>query len=126
MQAVHFHRRTSANSLTLAPTVGACYESDVRVFSRQTLVDFWTRHRDAEQPLRLWFAIVERAAWRRSSDIKAIFGTADFLADNRVVFDIKGNAHRIVVHVKYAPLCLVYIRFVGTHAEYDRIDATTV
>jgi mRNA interferase HigB len=98
----------------------------VRVFSRQTLVDFWTTHRDAEQPLRLWFAIVERAAWRRSSDIKAIFGTADFLANNRVVFDIKGNAYRIVVHVKYAPLCLVYIRFVGTHAEYDRIDATTV
>ncbi len=98
----------------------------MRIFSRQTLVDFWSRHRDTEQPLRLWFAIVERAAWRSPKDIKAVFGTADFLAGNRVVFDIKANAYRVVVHVKYAPLCLVYVRFIGTHAEYDKINATTI
>lgn len=55
-----------------------------------------------------------------------MFGTADFLADNRVVFDIKGNKYRLIAQIKYAPLFLVFIRFVGTHAEYDRIDADEV
>ena len=55
-----------------------------------------------------------------------MFGTADFLAANRVVFDIKGNSYRLVAQIKYAPLCIVFIRFVGTHAEYDRIDAGKV
>jgi len=58
--------------------------------------------------------------------VKATFGAADFLAGNRVVFDIKGNTYRLVGQIKYGPLFLVFIRFVGTHAEYDRIDATTV
>ena len=98
----------------------------MRILSRSTLVDFWTRHRDAEQPLRLWFTLVEKASWKGPADVKAVFGTADFLQGNRVVFDIKGNAYRLIAQVKYAPLCLVYIRFVGTHAEYDRIDAGKV
>jgi mRNA interferase HigB len=54
------------------------------------------------------------------------FGTADFIADNRIVFDIKGNTYRLIVKVRYTPLYLVFIRFVGTHAEYDRVDAATV
>jgi len=55
-----------------------------------------------------------------------VFGTADFLGGNRVVFDIKGNSYRLIAQIKYAPLCIVFIRFVGTHAEYDRIDAGKV
>jgi mRNA interferase HigB len=98
----------------------------LRIFSRSTLVDFWTKHPDAQGPLRLWFSIVERASWTGPAEIRAIFGTADFLADNRVVFDIKGNSYRLIVQFKYAPLFLAFIRFVGTHAEYDRIDANKV
>lgn len=98
----------------------------MRIFSRSTLIEFWTKHRDAEPALRLWFSQVERAAWQGPADVRATFGTADFIADNRVIFDIKGNAYRLIVHVRYAPFCLVFIRFVGTHAEYDRIDAATV
>jgi mRNA interferase HigB len=98
----------------------------VRIFSRSTLVEFWTRHADAEIPLRLWFSIVQNASWTGPADIKAVFGSADFLPNNRVVFDIKGNNYRLIAQVKYGPLYLVYIRFVGTHAEYDRIDATSV
>ncbi len=98
----------------------------MRIFSRSTLVEFWSQHADAEVPLRLWFSIVEKASWTGPADVKAVFGSADFLADNRVVFGIKGNSYRLIAQVKYGPLFLVYIRFVGTHAEYDKVDATTV
>jgi mRNA interferase HigB len=74
----------------------------------------------------LWFAIVERASWRSPAEVRATFRTADFVADERVIFDIKGNQFRLIAQIRYAPLFLVYIRFIGTHAEYDRIDATRV
>lgn len=70
--------------------------------------------------------MVERSSWSGPADVRALFGTADFLANNRVVFDIKGNKYRLVAQLKYGPLFLVFIRFVGTHAEYDRIDANKV
>ena len=98
----------------------------LRVFNRSTLVAFWKKHGEAEKPLRLWFAVVAKARWSGPADVRRVFGTADFLADNRVVFDIKGNSYRLVAQIKYAPLCIVFIRFVGTHAEYDRIDAEKV
>jgi mRNA interferase HigB len=98
----------------------------VRIFSRSTLVEFWTKHPDAEAPLRLWFSIVDRAAWAGPADVRAVFGTADFVAGNRVVFNIKGNSYRLIAQVRYGPSFLIFIRFVGTHAAYSRIDATTV
>jgi mRNA interferase HigB len=98
----------------------------VRIFNRSTLIAFWTKHPDAESALRLWFAIVEKASWATPREVRSAFGSADFLADSRVVFDVKGNSYRLVVQVRYAPLFLVFIRFIGTHAEYDRIDATAV
>jgi mRNA interferase HigB len=107
--------------------MGACYRTiSVRIFNRATLIGFWTKHKDAEGPLRLWFSIVERAKWSGPSELRATFGSADFLADNRVVFDIKGNRYRIVAQIKYTPLYLVYIRFIGTHAEYAQIDARRI
>jgi mRNA interferase HigB len=87
---------------------------------------FWEVHPDAEQALRLWFTMVDRASWNGPSDVRSLFGTADFLAENRVVFDICGNHYRVIAQIKYAPIYAVYIRFIGTHAEYDRIDANTV
>lgn len=98
----------------------------MRIFNRSTLIEFWRVHPDAEGALRLWFSLVERAAWTGPADVRAMFGSADFLQDNRVVFDIRGNTYRLIAQVKYGPLFLVYIRFIGTHAEYDRIDASTV
>jgi mRNA interferase HigB len=98
----------------------------LRVFNRSTLVTFWKKHAGAEKPLRLWFSIVSKARWVGLADVRRVFGTADFLAGNRVVLDIKGNSYRLVVQIKYAPMCVVFIRFVGTHAEYDRIDAGKV
>jgi mRNA interferase HigB len=98
----------------------------LRIFNRSTLVAFWQRHQDAEKPLRLWFSIVSKAQWHGPAEVRKVFGTADFLPDNRVVFDIKGNSYRLITRLKYSPLFLVYIRFIGTHAECDRVDAEKV
>lgn len=98
----------------------------MRIISRSTLRLFWEKHPDAEQPLRAWHAEAERARWEDPSDIKAQYQTASFLAGNRVVFNIKGNTYRLIVAIKFKPFYVVYVRFVGTHREYDRVDAATV
>jgi mRNA interferase HigB len=70
--------------------------------------------------------MVQTASWNGPAELRATFSSADFLPNNRVVFDIKGNSYRLVAQVKYAPLFLLFVRFLGTHADYDRIDATKV
>jgi mRNA interferase HigB len=97
----------------------------MRIISRRILREFWEQHPDAAIPLQTWFHDVERAAWATPADIKAVYRNASFLANNRVVFNIKGNHYRLVVLVVYQH-GVVYIRFVGTHEEYDRIDAATI
>ena len=98
----------------------------MQIIAKRTLVQFWERHPAAERPLRAWFGLVDKSAWTGPAQIKAMFGaTVDFVADNRVVFDIGGNKYQLVVHVAYA-YRRVLIKFVGTHAEYDRIDVETV
>ena len=97
----------------------------MRVIALSTLRDFWTKHADAEMPLRAWHALASRADWSTPADIKAAYRNASFTANNRVVFNIKGNDYRLVVAVRYDK-GLMYIRFVGTHREYDRIDVETI
>jgi mRNA interferase HigB len=97
----------------------------MRVIARKTLKDFWQSHADAEQPLKAWFAEASAANWKSFQDIKKSYRSADVLPCNRVVFDIKGNRYRLVVKIHYNT-SLVFIRFVGTHADYDRINATTI
>ena len=97
----------------------------MRIISRRTLKEFWERHPDAEQPLLAWYADMKQASWGSPSDIKSTYRNARFVANNRVVVHIKGNSYRVVVAIQYQ-FGIVYIRFVGTHEEYDRIDATTV
>lgn len=98
----------------------------MRVFSRSTLVTFWTAHADAQEPLRAWFHEAKKAAWQTPRDIRDAYASASFVAGDRVVFNIKGNTYRLIVHVAYGPLFNVFIRFIGTHAEYDKIDAATI
>ncbi len=97
----------------------------MHVISRKALRDFWEKHADAEQPLKSWFHEAAAAQWNRFQDIKANYRSADALPDNRAVFNIKGNTYRLVVKIHYNTHT-VYIRFIGTHAEYDKIDATTI
>ncbi|MEP9350267.1 type II toxin-antitoxin system HigB family toxin [Xanthobacter sp. KR7-225] len=97
----------------------------MHVIKKKTLQDFWRLHPDAELPLRAWLKDAERADWRTLHDIKAYARSADTVGDNRVGFNIGGNKYRLVV------LCLLakgrlYIRFVGTHAAYDRMDARRI
>ncbi len=97
----------------------------MHVVKKKTLQDFWRTHPASEIPLRAWLKDAERAEWRTMHDIKAYARTADVIADNRVVFNIGGNKFRLVV------LCLLakgrlYIRFVGRHAQCDRIDARRI
>jgi mRNA interferase HigB len=97
----------------------------VQIIAKRTLRLFWEVHPQAERPLRLWHASVEKAVWSRPSDAKDMFGASvDFVGD-RLVFDVGGNKYRLVVHVAYA-YKRVLIKFIGTHAEYDRIDVRTI
>ena len=97
----------------------------MRVVAVSKLRDFWKGHADAEQPLRAWVAAVNGANWSVPTDITAEFTTATILKGRRAVFNIKGNDYRLIVAVAYR-FGAVYVKFVGTHAEYDRVDANTV
>jgi mRNA interferase HigB len=99
---------------------------DMQVIAKRTLRRFWTSHPQAETPFRKWHALVEKSDWSGPGDVKNMFGTTvDFAGDNRIVFDIGANKYRLVVHVAYR-FRRVLIKFVGTHAEYDRIDVETI
>ena len=97
----------------------------MRIVAKRTLREFCETHPDAEQPLLTWYKTTERAAWQTPSDVKAYYGNASILANNRVCFNIAGNKYRLIVKIEYK-FGLVYVRFVGTHAAYDAIDADTV
>ncbi|MDS4069939.1 MAG: type II toxin-antitoxin system HigB family toxin [Candidatus Competibacter sp.] len=97
----------------------------MKIIAIKTLREFWERHPRAESPLRGWYAEVSRAEWKTPADIKSIHRNVSFSSNSRVVFDIKGHDYRLVVAVRYTQR-LMFIRFIGTHAEYDRIDAETI
>jgi mRNA interferase HigB len=97
----------------------------MNVVTKRTLEAFWTKHPQAETPLRAWLSIARASEWKTMHDIKAIFGSADPVGDNRVVFNIKGNDYRLVVRISFTYKQLL-VKFVGTHAEYDKIAATTI
>ncbi|MBD2203896.1 type II toxin-antitoxin system HigB family toxin [Calothrix sp. FACHB-1219] len=97
----------------------------MRIIARSTLRQFWEIHPDAEQPLKTWYDEVSRAEWTSPTDIKITYRNASIIANNRVVFNIKGNKYRLIVHVRY-DINIVFIRFVGTHSEYDNVDAATI
>lgn len=98
----------------------------MQIIAKRTLREFWQIHDQARTPLEAWHAVASHAEWAGPADIKAMFGAnVDFVGDNRVIFDIAGNRYRLIVRVSYR-FKVVQIKFVGTHAEYDRIDAETV
>jgi mRNA interferase HigB len=97
----------------------------MKVIAVSTLRFFWRRHPDAEQPLKSWYDEAKHATWTTPQDIRNHYASASFVGRNRVVFNIKGNDYRLVVAVAYR-FQAIYIKFIGTHVEYDRIDAATV
>lgn len=98
----------------------------MQVIAKSTLRAFWERHPQARVPLSVWHTVVSKADWGSPADVKRMFGAkVDFIADNRLIFDIAGNKYRLIVQVAY-DYRRVLIKFVGTHAEYDRIDPETI
>lgn len=97
----------------------------MRIIARKTLRVFWERNPDAEEPLRSWYREVGKEDWDTPAKVKRRYGTARIVGGNRVVFNIKGNDYRLVVKINYA-YRIVYVRFVGTHKEYDAVDVKDV
>jgi mRNA interferase HigB len=97
----------------------------VRVIAKSTLRDFWTIHKDCEESLKSWYDEAEKSSWISPNAIKSDYPSASILQDNRVVFNIKGNSYRLVVKINYK-FRILWIRFIGTHAEYDKINAETI
>ncbi len=97
----------------------------MHIVSLKRLRLFWQTHPDAEEPLRAWHSVARRAQWRTPVDIRADYGSASFVGKNRVVFNIKGNDYRLIVLAEYQKERL-FIRFVGTHEEYDKLDASRI
>ena len=98
----------------------------MRIVKRKVLQEFGEDHAQARAPLEQWYRQVKAGDWHTTADVGRVFGTAvDFVANNRAVFDIKGNDYRLIAEINYRRQ-IVFIRFLGTHAEYDRVDAETV
>jgi len=97
----------------------------MRIIARKTLREFYGKHADSKEPLEAWFHEVMVAKWVGPEDIKKRYPSADMVPGNRVVFNIKGNTYRLIVKIHYNT-GIVFIRFIGTHAEYDNVDAITI
>jgi len=103
--------------------MGTCYFFPVNVISRKRLIAFWRSHPEARGPLSAWFSELKKARWTGAAGVRARFPSASLVGQDRIVFNIAGNKYRLVV--RHRPP-VVFIRFVGTHAEYDLIDAASI
>jgi mRNA interferase HigB len=97
----------------------------MRVISKKILREFWTKHADSEQQLTAWFHETSKANWQNPNDIKKEYPSASIIAGNRVVFNICRNKYRLIVKINYE-YGQIWVRFIGTHTEYDKIDATKI
>lgn len=97
----------------------------MRILSRGTLRNFWKSHPDVEEALKAWYYEASHARWQSPADIKSAHRNASILRGDRVVFNIKGNKYRLIVSVRY-DIGVIFIRFIGTHAEYDKVNAETI
>lgn len=96
-----------------------------RIIAKSTLREFWENHADSEQYLKTWYDTAKTSNWRSPNDVKKTYISASILKDNRIVFNIKGNSYRLIVKFNFEKQW-AFIRFIGTHAQYDRIDADKI
>jgi mRNA interferase HigB len=100
-------------------------EHTLRVIAKRTLRDFWAKHADCEQQLTAWYRETEKSEFKNLNELKKEYPSASILKDNRIVFNIKGNKYRLIVKFNF-DYQICWIRFVGTHAEYDKINANEI
>lgn len=97
----------------------------MRVIAKRTLRDFWKKHPDCEAQLKSWYRETEKSGWDNINELKKVYPSASILKDNRIVYNIKGNSYRLIVKFNFEyQIC--WIRFIGTHPEYDRINANEI
>ena len=113
----------SSSTIDVVP-IWDCIEV-VRVISLSTLRSYWQAKPDAEEPLRRWYTEAIYASWASPAELKEKYRSASILKNGRVVFNIDGNKYRLIVAVLYESQ-IVFIKFVGTHEEYDKVDAQIV
>jgi len=101
------------------------YTSNMNVISKRTLIKFYELHPQSKSALEVWHNDAKKSTWSSPADIKKIYSSASFIQDNRVVFNIKGNDYRLIVHIDY-PRKIVRVKFIGTHAQYDKINAKEI
>ena len=97
----------------------------MRVVAKKTLRIFWESHNDSEGYLSSWYDEATHANWKSPADIKRTYSSASIISNNRVVFNIKGNTYRLIIKINYG-YGIVWIRFIGTHADYDKINAENI
>lgn len=96
-----------------------------RIIAKKTLRNFWEKYPDSEQYLKTWYDSAKRSEWRSPNEIKQTYIHASILKNGRVVFNIKGNTYRLVVKFNFEKQW-AFIRFIGTHSQYDAIDANSI
>ena len=97
----------------------------MRIIAKKILREFWEKHSDCEQQLKAWYKEANKAEWKNPNEIKLEYPSACILNDNRICFNIKGNNYRLIVRINY-DYQIVWIRFIGTHSDYDKIDANKI
>lgn len=97
----------------------------MRIIAKRTLRSYWNREPRAEQPLKAWYAVAAKADWASPADVKRDYRSASFVGNDRIVFNIGGNRYRLIVRFDY-PNRIGFVRFVGTHAQYDEVEASTI
>lgn len=97
----------------------------MRIIAKKTLKEFWEKHNDCEQQLKAWHNEAKKAKWENHNELKEDYPSASILANDRVVFNIKGNHYRLIVCINYRTK-LIKIRFIGTHKSYNKIDAKKI
>lgn len=97
----------------------------MRVISKRILRDFWRKHDDCEEALKAWFREADKGTWENFNELKADYPNASILEDNRVAFNIKGNKYRLIIRINFK-YQILWIRFIGTHTDYDKINANTI
>ena len=97
----------------------------MRIIAICTLRNYWSKHKSAEQPLKSWIQEAENSIWKNSAQLKAKYRNASIITSKRVVFNIKGNDYRLIVDIEYR-LKIIFIIWIGTHSEYDKVDAKTI
>ena len=112
--------------------MGTCYSgatgrctAEMRIIARNTLVAYWTKHPETKSSLQRWFATANAADWASAEDVRAAFPKASVITGERIRFEVHGGNYRLVVAFKFEA-AIAFIKFIGTHAEYDRIDAATI